>query len=74
MDVTINGINVKYPKQGAPVEISGKGTFTGIDLFELYSLLRAIYNNRNAAVRRDAETAALRKIKMPDAKTSERLP
>ena len=73
MDKTINGINVKYPNQGAPVEISGKGTFNGIELFELYSVLRAIYNNRNIAHRRDEETAILHKIKMPNEKSSERL-
>ena len=73
MDETINGINVKYPSQGAPVEISGKGTFTGIELFELYSVLRAIYYDRNNARRRNEETAVLRKIKMPNEKKSEQL-
>jgi len=74
VDETIKGINVKYPHKGSPVEISGSGTFEGIELFELYSLLRAIYNDRNFAKRRDAETKALRKFKMPDEKSSERLP
>lgn len=73
MERTINGIKVEYLNQGAPVKISGSGTFKGLDLFELYTLLRAIYNNRNLARKRDEETEILHKIKMPNEKESERL-
>ena len=73
MEETINGITVKYPTKGAPVEISGKGVFEGLNLFELYSVLRACYNDRNSARRRNEETTILRKIHMPDEKVGERL-
>lgn len=73
MKETINGVTVEYPTKGAPVVISGGGTFEGIDLFLLYSVLRACYNDRNFARRRNEETTALRKIQMPGEKTGERL-
>lgn len=73
MEVTINGITIKYPHKGAPVVISGEGTFEGLDLFELYSHLRAIYNDRNAFRQRNEETRVLRSIKLPDGKEDERL-
>lgn len=73
MDAKIGGIRVEYPEAGAPVKISGEGTFEGIELFELYSTLRAIYNQRNMINGRDRETKALRKIKLPDTKVDRKL-
>jgi len=73
MDETINGVRIQYPHKGAPVVILGTGTFEGLDLFELYSLLRAIYNDRNAFRQRNEETKVLRKIKLPPGKEDERL-
>lgn len=73
MEVTINGITIKYPHKGAPVVISGEGTFEGLDLFELYSHLRAAYNDRNSFRQRNEETKVLRKIQLPPGKEDERL-
>jgi len=73
MDVTIGGINIKYPRKGAPVVISGEGTFEGLELFDLYSHLRAIYNDRNSFRVRNEEQAVLRKIQLPPGKEDERL-
>ena len=73
LDTTIGGIRVEYPEAGAPVKISGEGTFTGIELFDLYSHLRSIYNQRNMVNGRNAETKVLRKIKLPPVKAEKRL-
>ena len=73
MDTTIGGIRVEYPTAGAPVKISGEGTFNGLELFELYSVLRSIYNQRNLINGRDKETAILRKIELPPVKADKRL-
>ena len=73
MKTVIQGITVDYPEAGAPVKISGEGTFDGINLFELYSVLRSIYNQRNMINGRNRETAVLRKIKLPEVKADKRL-
>lgn len=73
MKAVIGGITVEYPEAGAPVKISGEGTFDGIELFELYSILRSIYNQRNSVNSRNRETAVLRKIKLPAVMADKRL-
>lgn len=73
MQSKIGGITVDYPEAGAPVKVSGEGTFEGIELFELYSVLRAIYNQKNLIAGRDRQTAVLRKIKLPPVKADKRL-
>ena len=73
VDETIGGVRVEYPEAGAPVKISGEGTYTGLELFELYSLLRSIYNQQNHYRMRDGETRALRRIKLPPMKADKRL-
>jgi len=70
---TISGITVEYPEAGAPVKISGEGTFEGLDLFELYSVLRAVYNQRNRVNQMNGETKVLRKIALPPIKADKRL-
>ena len=73
MDTTIGGIRVEYSEAGAPVKISGGGELTGIQLFELYSVLRSIYNQSNLINGRNKETAILRKIELPPVKADKRL-
>ena len=73
MKTVIGGITIDYPEAGAPVKISGEGTLKGLELFELYSVLRSIYNQSNMVNGRNAETTVLRKIVLPDVKADKRL-
>ena len=72
MDWDISGVKVGYDHKGAVVVVDGK-RLEGPKLFELYSLLRALYNDANREQQKNAETKILRKIQLEGGKGAEAL-
>lgn len=72
MEWDVGGVKIDYPLKGGVVTVAGK-PLEDMQLFELYSLLRALYNDANRERQKNMETEILRKIRIEGGKGGESL-
>lgn len=72
MEWDVGGVKIDYPLKGGTVTVAGQ-PLEDMQLFELYSLLRALYNDANRERQKNMETEILRKIRIEGGKGGESL-